>query len=185
MTRSYPARLFAGLLVVLLALAPPLNYASDGGSMLSVAEALAGHGTFAVSCSIGIPGRGGACYSNFYPLLSVLLVPFLAVGHLLGHAISASVLYLGRATALAVPALCTAGAATLCAMLALERGSSRRTATWAAVASVFGTEALTYSRALFAEPLGALCVTLAVWGLSGLTRRRRSGQVARPWPAAC
>jgi hypothetical protein len=172
--RSYPARLFAGLGLILLALAPPLNYSADGASMLAVAQSLVHHATITVPCAVGIHGRGGACYSTFYLLLSVVLVPFVAVGRLVGQVVGTSPTYLGAAAALAAPALCTAGAATLCAMLARERGATRRAATWAAVAAVFGTEALTYSRTLFAEPLGALCVSLAAWGLTGSTRRRQA-----------
>jgi hypothetical protein len=142
--------------------------------MLSVAESLVSHGTITVACAAGVPGRAGACYSSFYLLLSVLLVPFVAAGHVLGQVLGASATYLGSASGLVLSAMCTAGSATLCAVLALERGASRKTATWAAVAAVFGTEAFTYSRTLFAEPLGALCLTLSVWGLTGATRRRQA-----------
>lgn len=59
------------------------------------------------------------------------------------------------------------------AALALELGASRRGAVGAAVAFGFGTEALTYSRTFFAEPLSAFLVALAVWGLVGDGSRRR------------
>lgn len=169
-------RVLAGMALVLLALSPPLNYASDGSSMLAVTEGLLDHGSFAISCGDpgAVHGAGGACFSNFYLLESLLLVPFVALGRGLGTLLGAPTRYTGAAAALALPALCTAGAATLTVAMARERGAGRRGAVLAGAAFALGTEALTYARTLFAESLGALAVALAAWGSSGASPRRRA-----------
>jgi hypothetical protein len=171
-------RLFVGLALVMLAVAPPLSIESDGIAMLTLTESiLHGHG-LTVSCSAGVVGRGGSCYSNFYLLESVLLIPFVALGHLVGAIASTRPTFVGRFFAMALPALCTAAAATFAAALARERGASRRQAVMVAVALAVGTQALTYSRTLFAEPVGELCVALTVWGLVGRSVGRRGAGAA-------
>jgi len=153
----------------------PANYTTDGESMLEVARSLAFHGKFSVPCGDGISlaNANGTCFSSWYPLLSIAMVPFVLLGHAV-VAVGGIPSRAGEEAALAVPAIATAGAAAFTAALALELGADRRRAVFAAVAAVFGTEALTYSRTLFAEPLGALCVAAAAWGLLGTTRGRRA-----------
>jgi hypothetical protein len=169
---AFGGRLFIGVALVMLALAPAQNIDSDGTSMLVLTESIL-RGHFTVPCSAGVHGSGGSCFSNFYLLQSLLLIPFVALGHLAGTIAGTRPTFVGRFAAMAFPALCTAGAATFAAALARERGASHRRATAAAVAIALGTQALTYSRTLFAEPLGELCVALTVWGLVGRSRRRQ------------
>ena len=170
--------LFGGLALILLSIAPPLNYASDGASMLAVAESVVTHASITVPCaSGGALKHAGACYSTFYLLQSVALVPFVAIGRALGEIVGISPSYGGAAFSMALPALCIAGAATMTSILAIELGASRRRAVAAALAFGFCTEALAYSRTLYAEPLGALCLAGACWGMlapAGSSRSRRA-----------
>lgn len=159
-------RLFLGLAAVLLALAPPLNYGSDGAAMFDVAQSFVTEGDIDVACSPNTIERAdGRCFSTFYLLQSVALVPFVAVGRLLGGVVGAPASFAAEAVAMILPALVTAAAATLVALLARERGAGPRAAVLAALAYVVGTEALTITRTLFAEPLGAACLVLCAWGL--------------------
>jgi hypothetical protein len=164
-------RVFAGLALILLALAPLQNIAGDGNEMLTLAESLL-HGHVSVPCGEAAVREGSACYSNFYPLQSVLLTPLVGLGRLFGSLAGVDSQLVGRFAAMALPALCTAGAATFCGVLARERGASVPHCVAVAVACALGTEALTYSRTLYAEPLASLCVVITVWGLAGDTRRR-------------
>ena len=145
--------------------------------MLAVAESVVTRGSITVPCARGAFAHAGACYSTFYLLQSVALVPFVAIGRLLGEIAGISPTYGGRAFSMALPALCIAGAATLTSLLAVELGASRRRAVGAALAFAFCTEALAYSRTLYAEPLGALCLAAACWGMlapAGSSRSRRA-----------
>jgi hypothetical protein len=167
-------RVFVGLALIQLAIMPPGTPSGDGASMLAVADGLATGPTFEVGCQFGIGGRGGACFSTFYPLLSLLASPLVWIGRALGSAAGVSQEYSGHFLAFVVPALASAGAATLTAGLASRLGANRRGAIATAVVVAFGTEMLTYSRSFFAETLAAFCVVLAVWGLTG-------GRSQRPW----
>lgn len=177
--RAHPTwTLFAGLGLVALALVPPGNYSVDGNSMLAVANSLVTGPSLHVPCDLGVVGRGGGCYSNWYPLLSLVIAPFVAVGHLLARLAGVPALYASEVLALGASALIAAGAAVVGGAIARELGASRRVSTVVALAVLLGTELLTYSRTLFAEPLGALCVGTAAWGLLGTGRRRKLGLVA-------
>jgi hypothetical protein len=184
--------LFFAFALIFLMLIPPGIIVVDGISMFSTADALAKGPHLYVACSVSgynarpgmaaniaaVIGRGGHCYSLWYPLLPLLAAPFTALGELIGSIAGARSQNVAEVFALIVPALATAGAAALTAMLAGKLGASRRAAVAAAVAFAFGTEALTYSRTFFAEPLAALLIAVAVWGLTETGRRRRWAYVA-------
>jgi hypothetical protein len=167
--------LFVGLSLILLAILPPDTPSGDGASMLAVADGLATGPTFVVDCDYGVRGSGGECYSNFYPLISVLALPFVWLGRAAGSAAGVSPDYTGHLLAMIVPALATAGAATFAAAISRRLGASRGGTVATAMAVAFGTELLTYSRSFFAETLAAFCVALAVWGLTGPPGRRWTG----------
>ncbi len=168
-------RLFAGLALVLLALSPPLNNASDGDRMLEVAESFVYEGNLDVTCRPNSFHReDGTCQSRFYLLQSVALVPFVALGRLVEAVGGTPAGWATEVMAMMLPPLLVAAAAALVFALARERGAGARAALLAALAFAFGTEALTIGRSLFAEPLGAACVALCAWGLVGTGRRRRA-----------
>ncbi len=168
---------FAGLSLILLAIVPPGTPGGDGASMLAVADSLVTGPSFSVDCAEGIPGAGGHCYSNFYPLMSLLAAPFVLLGRAAGSAAGTSPDYAGHMLAFVVPALAAAGAATLAGDLARRLGAGRGGIVATAVAVAFCTEMLTYSRSFFAETLAAFCATLAIWGLTGRPSRRWMGYV--------
>ena len=171
--------LMAGVVLVGLAIVPPGSYSVDGASMLAVSDSLLTDGSFSVPCDdVGVRGRGGACYSAWYPLLSIVMLPFAALGRALAAVAGVAPRPVETVVALLVPVLATAGAAGLTARMAREAGASTRAAVAAALGLVFGTELLTYSRSLYAEPLAAFLVALAAWGLLGAGRRRTIGHVA-------
>lgn len=175
-----------GLVLIYLMLIPPGIVVIDPISMFATAEALATGLNLHVPCEVSgydalpgvepdreaVTGRGGRCYSIWYPLGPLVAAPLAAAGHALADVAGQPGSNVAALFALIVPALATAGAAVLTAALALELGASRRGAVGAAVAFGFGTEALTYSRTFFAEPLSAFLVALGVWGLLGQRRRR-------------
>lgn len=165
--------LFTGYTLVLAALLPPTVYSSDGVNMMGVADSLATGGNFDVACGDqAIPGRGGRCFSTFYPLISVLAVPFVVVGRAISSSVGVSPEFGGHLVALLVPALAASGAATMTAAVAWQFGASQRAGVFAGAAFAFGTEALVYARTFFAETLASFFVVLAVWGATQTGRKR-------------
>jgi hypothetical protein len=173
---------FAGFAAIFLALLPPLNYGGDGDGMLNVATSLATGDIFTVPCgeTTSMPGHDGACYSRFYPLISLLALPFVLAGRMAASLAGVSPDFAGEALAMVVPALAAAGAATLAAALAVKFGAGRRGAVLAACATGLGSELLVYSRTFYAETLAAFLVALIVWGLTEPGRRRWWGLAAIP-----
>jgi len=177
--RSSPPLLgavFAGVLLIYLALLPPGMFQPDANSMADVAASLVTSLDFSIPCqATAVPGRGGACFSPWYPLLSVVSAPVVGLGLGIGALLDLPPTYLAKVLALSVSAAAGAGAAAFCAAIALELGASRRGAVAAATALALGTEMLAYSRTFYAEALCALLVTAGVWLLTQNGRRRVAG----------
>ena len=177
-TRLRLWKIFLGFSLIFLSVIPVGYMEIDGSSMFAVALSLGKHLSFAVPCDVGVPGTSGHCYSEWYPLLSVLAAPFVLLGRERGAAAGVAADDAAVPFAFIVPALATAGAATLTVALALEHRATPRRAVWAGLAFAFGTAALTYARTFYAEPLTAFFVALAAWGLVGTAARRRAGYAA-------
>jgi hypothetical protein len=178
-TRANPwPSLLAGFAFITLALMAPGNVSSDGASMLGVATSLVGGHGFAVPCAEGIPGRGGQCFSPYYPLQSVLAAPFIAVGHAFAERGSAASREAGRFAAQGLPALAAAGVAAFTAYFALLLGAPRRRAVLAGVTIIFATEVAVYYRSFFAETLATLFVCVVIAGFLRNDRWRAVAPVA-------
>jgi hypothetical protein len=170
--------LAAAFALITLALMPPGSVSSDGASMLAVGTSLStGHG-FAVPCADGVRGRGGECFSTYYPLQSVLAVPFIATGRVTAARRSVSPLDAGRFAAQAVPALAAAMVALLTIAFARLLGADARRATLAGLTVIFATELAVYYRSFFAESLATLLVCLLMWGFLRPDRWRMVAPVA-------
>src|SRR6516162_1907498 len=65
-----------GFALFFLAFLPPGIYSIDGNSMLAVAESLVLNHDVSVPNGLGSVGSDGRVYSNWYPLLSLLSLPF-------------------------------------------------------------------------------------------------------------
>lgn len=168
--------LFLALALIELSLLPPGIKSVDEISMYTVTESLVNGNGFHVPCSlIGVPGEGGGCYSSWYPLLSILAVPLVALAHLMASVGGFDSAAVSKAIAPAVSALSAAGAGAFTAGIARRMGASWGAAVLAAVAFAFGTEALTHARSFFAETLCAVCAAGAVYALGAgdETARRR------------
>lgn len=165
-------RLGSAIALVYLAAVPISIWGVDGNSMLAVAESIVLRGSVAVPPNLGMVGVDGQVYSSWYPLLSVLAIPFVAVGHLLGRAFGVSGHFAAGLAGLVLVALLSAAVAALVHPLALRLGAGRRGAVTATLAYAFGTIALVYTRSFFAEPLLALLVSA---GLLGAFRGGRLG----------
>jgi hypothetical protein len=167
---KHAAALGTALGLLLLAVLPPGNFSVDGTSMIAVAESLVTRGSFTVPPELGKPGVGGQHYSAWYPLASVLAVPFVAAGLLASRFLELPGHYLAIVCALILPALLTAATSSFVFLLALRLGASRRAASLAAMAYALGTIALVYARTFFAEPLLALLVVSSVYFTLGGSR---------------
>jgi Dolichyl-phosphate-mannose-protein mannosyltransferase len=157
-----------GVALIYLAFLPPGIYSVDGNAMLAVAESLVTQHSFAVAPDVGVPGRGGQSFSKWYPLQSVMAVPFVAAGTEMAHALRLPTHYVAAVCSLVLPILLTAMTTALVARISAQLGASKRGAFLAALTYAFGTMAMVYARTFYAEPLLALltaaCVYLALSG---------------------
>jgi len=157
-----PAMAALGIALIGLALMPPLFRSEDGRSMLAVAESLLERGSVAVPAALGVPGLHGLYYSQWYPLLSVIALPFVAVGLWLGREFAIPLGYAAQLPALTLSVALFAGNAYLTALIALRLGATTKGAVAAAIAFAFGTVAPVYAREFFADPLLALLTAAAI-----------------------
>jgi hypothetical protein len=147
----------AGVLLVYAAFFPAVIYSVDGNSMVAVAESLVtGHGFTVANAGLGVPGVHGLYYSMWYPLQSILAAPLVAIGVYLSRAVNLPQHYVAAMFALMLSTLIGAATALTVASLGRRLGASSRGCVAAALAFAFGTIALVYSRAFFADPLLAL-----------------------------
>lgn len=160
-----------GFFLVFLALLAPGIYSVDGNAMLAVSESLVTHHGFTVPEGLGTPGVGGRLYSHWYPLISVLNVPFAYLALLASRITHQPFHYLAAIFALPLMGVLTAATAGLVAQLARRLGATPPGAWLAAVGFCLGTVALAYGRTFYAEPLLACMVIAAVYFTFGLTLR--------------
>ena len=150
------------------------TYTNDEETMLAAGQSLVERGTFALPIDFLMTYRempDGNHYSRYGPGQSVLAVPFIIVGKMVG--------YLGpdyardfllRLFVLLLPALATAATAALLTAWARDVGYSRRVAM--GVGLVYGLSlAWPYSRTFFSEPLSNLLLVLCGYGI-----QRRDGK---------
>ena len=161
-----------GIWLVYAAFFPAVIYSVDGNSMVAVSESLVtGHG-FTVAPSLGALGRHGFYYSIWYPLLSILALPPVAIGVYVGHRLGLPQHYVAAVFALTLSPILTAATALMVSLLARRMGASTRGSIFAALGFAFGTIALVYDRLFFSGPLLALLTIAGIYfALGGAARR--------------
>lgn len=158
-------------------------YSADGISMIMVSSSIVEGNGFVLEPELGkqyselnpplaLKGRGGAYYSKYAPLNSLLLVPFVAVGKILsGFAPQGAPpempLYF---TAGFFNAFTTAATAALLAALCMTAGISGAGAAAAALMFSFATFALHYSRTNFSDPMAAFLTLLCFHSIASYRR---------------
>jgi hypothetical protein len=152
-----------GFTLVFAALVPPGIYSVDGNAMLAVAESLVTHHGFTVPSEMGTPGVGGRIYSHWYPLLSVLAVPFVYAALLVSRVSGLPFHYLAAVFSLPLVGALTAATSGIVALLTERLGGSRKGAWLAAVSYCMGTVALAYGRTFYAESLLAFLTVSALY----------------------
>jgi hypothetical protein len=159
-----PALLVSGAFALFfLAFLPPGIYSIDGNSMLAVAESLVTRHDFSVPAGLGSVGAGGHVYSNWYPLLSLIVLPLVALAHLVTHFVHLPFHYVAAVFALVIQVPLTATTAGLVTLLSLQLGATPRGAWLASIIFSFSTIAMVYARAFFAEPLLAFLIAFALF----------------------
>jgi hypothetical protein len=143
--------------------------------MLAVSVSLSTNGSFAVPPWFGILGRNGHYYSGWYPLLSIVALPFVGPGLLIARLFHLPANFVAGVCALTLSPLLVAGTSYLTALLAYRLGASAKNALIAALGFAFGTISLVYAREFFAEPLLALLTVWAIFLEVGGTRHERNG----------
>ncbi|MEM1367345.1 MAG: phospholipid carrier-dependent glycosyltransferase [Cyanobacteria bacterium P01_H01_bin.15] len=171
--------LFLGVTLVYLAFAKPIILGIDGNDMLAVAKSLVQDGNFTINHTAAQPfgalGREGQYYSSRYPLLPILVTPFVAFGLFLDHRFNLPdefVLPNFTATfAIAFSVLITAGISVLTMLLARRLGAQSWGAYLAGLATAFGTTLLVYGRQFYADPLLTLVTAAGVYVSLGHTNK--------------
>jgi hypothetical protein len=164
-----------GIGLIYAAFIPPFVPDVDGNAMLEVAVSLVRNHNFRASPETGALGVDGYYYSKWYPLLSVLAVPFVAVGLAIGSALHLPEYYVAGACALTLSTLLTAASASFIVLLALRLGGDRQMACLAALSFAFGTIALTYAGSFFAEPLLGFLIIASLYFATGKTNSATVG----------
>jgi hypothetical protein len=165
-------RLAFATALLYLAFLPPGIYSDDGNSMLGVAESIVMRHNLTVTPGLGVPGRGGQIYSIYYPLQSLLAVPFVSAAGLAVRLFHAPFHFMAAAFAGVLPALYTAATVGLVGIVAVQLGSTKGGARRCALCFALGTVAMVYTRTFYAEPLLSLLVTAAVClTLTGISRK--------------
>src|SRR5262249_8992489 len=124
--------------LVFAAFYPALVYSVDGNSMITVAESLAtGHGFTVPSAALGAVGRGGFYYSIWYPLLSILAAPSVALGVLVSHRLGLPQHYVAAIFALTLSPIIAAATVLMLGMVARRLGANLRGALLASLAFAF------------------------------------------------
>jgi hypothetical protein len=160
-----------GTTLFYLAFLSPVIYAVDGISMLAVSESLVTHGGLTVPKAMGIAGLGGFYYSKWYPLLSFLALPLVALGMTFAHLMHLPPHFMAAVFALILSPVLIGATTGVVVMLASRLGASRRGSILAAIAYAFGTVALVYAREFYAEPLLALITVVAIYLELGSQRK--------------
>ena len=134
---------------------------SDGKDMLAVSQSIVHHGTLAVGPQFGVMGRGGHYFAKYGIGLSILAVPFVAVGDLVGLVIGDQTKLEAFLAASLMPLIMGFLAGSLF-RITRRLGADSRWAAVIAVGSAFGTYALPYGKDFFAEPLTTLGIVLSI-----------------------
>jgi hypothetical protein len=152
-----------GFMLFFLAFLPAGIYSVDGNSMAAVAESLVVNHSVSVPAGLGSVGSDGSTYSNWYPLLSIVSVPIVAVAHAFSQSLHLPFHNVAVMFAPIIQVPLTALTAALVALLALELGADERGAWLAALTFGLGTVALVYVRTFFAEPLLGFLITCSLY----------------------
>jgi len=160
-----------------VAFLPPGVFSIDGRSMIAVAESLAAGGGLSVPPALGRPGPDGLFYSRWYPLLSLLAVPLVALGRALAGALGVPPHFAAAVAALVLSVALAAAATWYVARLAERLGAGPREALLAALAYALGTPALVHARTFYADPLLALLTVAALYHSAGPAAAERRAVV--------
>jgi hypothetical protein len=149
--------------LIYLAFLPPGIYSIDGNSILAVAESIVTRHDLTVPAGLGIPGRNGQIYSSWYPLQSMLAVPFVMTASLATRLLHAPLHFVAAALVGAMPALFTAITVALVALISLQLGSTLQAARRVSLCFAAGTIAMVYARTFYADPLLSLLVAAGIY----------------------
>lgn len=164
-------RLALGTALIYLAFLPPGIYSVDGNSILAVAESIVTQHNLTVPAGLGIPGRNGQIYSSWYPLQSVLAVPFVMTASVATRLLHAPLHFVAAALVGVLPALFTAATVALVALISLQLGSTFQAARRASLCFAWGTIAMVYARTFYADPLLSLLVAAGIYFVLVRTNR--------------
>jgi hypothetical protein len=149
--------------LIYLAFLPPGIYSVDGNSILAVAESIVTRHSLTVPVGLGIPGRNGQIYSSWYPLQSLLAVPFVMTASLASRVLHLPLHFVAAALVGVLPAVFTAATVALVGLISLQLESTPQAARRASLCFAAGTIAMVYARTFYADPLLSLLVAAGIY----------------------
>jgi hypothetical protein len=149
--------------LIYLAFLPPGIYSIDGNSILAVAESIVTRHDLTVPVGLGIPGRSGQIYSSWYPLQSLLAVPFVMTASFASRLLHIPLHFVAAALVGVQPALFTAATVAMVALISLQLGSTLQAARRASLCFAAGTIAMVYARTFYADPLLSLLAAAGIY----------------------
>jgi len=163
-----------GVFLLFLSVLPPALLSVDGRSMVAVARALVTRHDVTVPPALGIRGQDRLYYSKWYPLPSLLAVPFVAAGHEIGdllHLPADLTDNIEEMAALILSALVAGLTASGMILLSKRIKCTIVDGYITALCFTFGTVALVYARTFFPDLLLALLSVACLYFLFGGRRR--------------
>ncbi len=154
-----------GIFLFLVALIPPVNISVDGNSMFWVAVSLVTQHNFESSSVLGMLGTDGKYYSIWYPLLSILEVPFVWFGFWVSKLLHAEPYKISIAAAFCflLPAFFVSATSSVVFLISKKMQFGFKNSFLLALGMILGTFTLVYSRSLFADSLLTFLMVSAVY----------------------
>ena len=182
-----------GICLVYAAFFPAVIYSVDGNSMVAVAESLVTKHGFTVPIpGLGAIGRHGLYYSMWYPLMSILALPPVAIGVFVSHRLGLPQHYVAAMFALTLSPILAAATALMVALLARRLGATLSGSILASLAFRFrhyrpGLQPAVFRRPFARAAHGNRNLFDAWAALARDCRRRACGSAGQadwnsPWP---
>ncbi|MBI3534715.1 MAG: hypothetical protein HY072_04435, partial [Deltaproteobacteria bacterium] len=154
-----------GIFLFLISIIPPVNISVDGNSMFWVGVNLVTQQSFESSSLLGAIGVGGKYYSIWYPLLSLIEIPFIACGffvaklmHLEAYKINIALVF-----CFLLQTLLVTFTSFFFFLILKKINFNFKNSFLLTLGLVFGTYYLVYVRSLFADCLLTFIVTTSVY----------------------
>ncbi len=164
-------RLALSAALIYLSIIPPSIYSIDGNAMFALAKSIALDHSLVVPPDFGRLGRQGLYYCPWYPLLSVLAVPFVKLAAFFAGRLHCPIHFAATTAVHLLQVLLTASTVGYVWLLARRLGASKAVSFRAALLFGFCSPALIHAKSFYSEPLMAFLIMSSLVHILGNSRR--------------